>query len=373
MSFPSPRPGGQKPFGTPSAATRAPIVFTVELTRTFGRQTSLVTALDRVTVAFEAERFTSIMGPSGSGKSTLLHCLAGLERPTSGSVVIGDTDLAHLSDTQLTTLRRDRLGFVFQAFNLLPALTAEENITLSERIGGPRIDRQWLAHLMQVLGLGDRLDHRPSGLSGGQQQRMAIARALAHRPTVVFADEPTSVGDAKGLLQAVRSHDPNLSIVDVRMPPTHTDEGMRAARTLRHENPSTRILVLSQIVSGRAAADLLASGDGGIGYLLKDRVGNVNDFLHALETIAAEGEVIDPQVIRKLLRHRSRIDDLTARETEVLALMAEGSSNAAIAEELVVSDAAIAKCINRIYAKLDLGIDDSVHKRVQAVLAYLQR
>ncbi len=182
-----------------------------------------------------------------------------------------------------------------------------------------------------------------------------------------------SVGDAEGLLDAVRIHAPDLAIVDVRMPPTHTDEGIRAAHTLRRENPGVCILVLSQIVSGRAAADLLASGGGGIGYLLKDRVGNVEDFLRALETIAAGDEVIDPQVIRKLLRHRSRIDELTARETEVLALMAEGKSNSAIAEELVVSDAAVAKHINRIFSKLDLGADDSVHKRVRAVLAYLKR
>ncbi len=186
-------------------------------------------------------------------------------------------------------------------------------------------------------------------------------------------DVVASVGDGEELLDAVRRHDPDLSIVDVRMPPTHTDEGIQAAQTLRRENPDTRLLVLSQIVSGRAAADLLASGNGGIGYLLKDRIGNVEDFLHSLETIAAGGEVIDPQVVRKLLRHRSRIDELTTRETEVLALMAEGKSNTAIAEELVVSDAAVAKHINRIFAKLGLGTDDTRHKRVQAVLAYLQR
>jgi putative ABC transport system ATP-binding protein len=166
-------------------------VRTAELTRAFGHEPALITALDRVSVAFEAGRFTSIMGPSGSGKSTLLHCLAGLDRPSSGSVLVAGTDLAGLSEARLTTLRRDRLGFVFQAFNLIPILTAEENITLSERIGGPRIDREWMAHLVQVFGLGDRLAHRPSELSGGQQQRVAIARALAHRPAVVLADEPT--------------------------------------------------------------------------------------------------------------------------------------------------------------------------------------
>ena len=182
---------------SPRTTTRPPIVHATGLTRTFGRQGSLVTALDRVSVVFDTGRLTSIMGPSGSGKSTLLHCLAGLDRPTSGSVVVGGTDLARLTDGQLTTLRRDRLGFVFQAFNLLPTLTAEENITLSERIGGSRIDRSWMAHLIEVLGLGDRLAHRPSELSGGQQQRVAIARALVHRPAVVFADEPTGNLDSQ--------------------------------------------------------------------------------------------------------------------------------------------------------------------------------
>ncbi|MFI6505669.1 ABC transporter ATP-binding protein [Nonomuraea typhae] len=183
-------PVSPQPPGSSSSAV-PPVVFASELSKAFGRHSAAVTALDRVTVGFEAERFTSIMGPSGSGKSTLLHCLAGLERPTSGSVVIGGSDLSRLSEAQLTTLRRDHLGFVFQAFNLVPTLTAEENITLSERIGGRRVDQQWVAHLLQVLDLGDRVRHRPSELSGGQQQRVAIARALAHRPTVVFADEPT--------------------------------------------------------------------------------------------------------------------------------------------------------------------------------------
>lgn len=157
------------------------------------------------------------------------------------------------------------------------------------------------------------------------------------------------------------------------MPPTYTDEGIQAARALRLLNPAEPILVLSQIVSGRAAADLLSSGDGGIGYLLKDRVGNVEEFLAALDTIADGGEVIDPQVIRQLLRHRSRLDELTPREIEVLALMAEGKTNTAIAQTLVVTEAAVAKHINRIFAKLDLDADDTSHKRVRAVLTYLQQ
>lgn len=185
-------------------------------------------------------------------------------------------------------------------------------------------------------------------------------------------DVAAAVENGDDLLDAVRTHDPDISIIDVRMPPTYTDEGIHAARALRAIDPTEPILVLSQIVSGRAAADLLSDGDGGIGYLLKDRVGNVEEFLTALDTIADGGQVIDPQVVRKLLRHRSRLDDLTPREIDVLALMAEGKTNTAIAQILVVSDAAVAKHINRIFAKLDLG-DDTAHKRVQAVLTYLRQ
>lgn len=182
-----------------------------------------------------------------------------------------------------------------------------------------------------------------------------------------------AVGHPDDLVDAVRRLRPDVSIVDVRMPPTHTDEGLRAARELRLLDPAEHILVLSQIVSGRAAADLLATGDGGLGYLLKDRVGDVEEFLAALETIASGGEVIDPHVVRTLLRRRSRLDLLTPREVDVLALMAEGRANAAIAAALVVSDAAVAKHINRIFAKLDLDADGTAHKRVRAVLTYLRR
>ena len=156
-----------------------------------------VVALDDVTVSFAAGAFTAIMGPSGSGKSTLLHCLAGLDTPTSGRILIGDTDLAGLGDKQLTLLRRDRLGFVFQAFNLLPTLTAGENISLPADLAGRRLDQTWVQHVIDTLGLRDRLDHRPSQLSGGQQQRVAIARALAGRPDVVLADEPTGALDSR--------------------------------------------------------------------------------------------------------------------------------------------------------------------------------
>lgn len=181
-----------------------------------------------------------------------------------------------------------------------------------------------------------------------------------------------AVGDPGALIEAVTTLSPDIAIVDVRMPPTFTDEGIRAAITLRREDPETRILVLSQVVSQKAAAQLLASGEGGIGYLLKDRVGDVGEFLAALDTMTAGGEVIDPRVVRKLLQRKAHIDQLTARETEVLALIAEGKANAAIARELFISDAAVAKHINRIFAKLDLRDDDATHRRVQAVLTYLQ-
>jgi putative ABC transport system ATP-binding protein len=164
---------------------------TVSATKIYGRGATAVTALDSVSVEFATGQLTAVMGPSGSGKSTLMHCVAGLDTVTSGSVFVGDTDLSGLSDKQLTILRRERIGFVFQAFNLVPTLTAYENITLPLSLGGRRIEREWVDALVDTVGLGDRLEHRPSELSGGQQQRVAVARALVTRPELVFADEPT--------------------------------------------------------------------------------------------------------------------------------------------------------------------------------------
>ena len=161
------------------------------MVKTYGSGAGAVRALDGVNVAFEPGVFTAIMGPSGSGKSTLMHCLAGLDRLDGGRVEIAGTDLAGLSDTALTRLRRDRIGFVFQAFNLVPTLTAVENIVLPMRLAGRKPDPDWFARLVSAVGLVDRLTHRPSELSGGQQQRVACARALLTRPDVVFADEPT--------------------------------------------------------------------------------------------------------------------------------------------------------------------------------------
>jgi putative ABC transport system ATP-binding protein len=173
------------------------IVSTSELRRVYGEGETAVHALRGVTIEFPAGQFTAIMGPSGSGKSTLMHLLAGLDRPTSGSVVVDGEEIANLDDKALTQLRRDRLGFVFQAFNLVPVLTAEENILLPLTLAGKKPDKEWVDQLISTVGLGDRLDHRPAELSGGQQQRVAVARALVHRPAVVFADEPTGNLDSQ--------------------------------------------------------------------------------------------------------------------------------------------------------------------------------
>jgi putative ABC transport system ATP-binding protein len=166
-------------------------------TKVYGTGETAVRALDDVTIGFPAARFSAIMGPSGSGKSTLMHCLAGLDGLTSGQVFIRDVDLGRLSDRYLTLLRRTQVGFVFQAFNLVPTLTAGENITLPLALGGERGDAEWIASLIETVGLGDRLHHRPAELSGGQQQRVAVARALATRPDIVFADEPTGNLDSR--------------------------------------------------------------------------------------------------------------------------------------------------------------------------------
>jgi putative ABC transport system ATP-binding protein len=168
-----------------------------DLRRRYGEGEAAVDALAGVTVAFPAGRFAAIMGPSGSGKSTLMHILAGLDRPTSGTVRIGGVELTELGDRELTQLRRDRIGFIFQTFNLLPVLNAEENILLPLSIAGRKPDGEWFDRLIDTVGIRDRLTHRPAELSGGQQQRVAVARALISRPTVVFADEPSGNLDSK--------------------------------------------------------------------------------------------------------------------------------------------------------------------------------
>ncbi|MFF9125577.1 ABC transporter ATP-binding protein [Streptomyces sp. NPDC014889] len=211
-------PASTAPSPTTSAARTAARV--VDAVKVHGAGDTAVRALDGVSVAFPAGRFTAIMGPSGSGKSTLMHCAAGLDTLTSGTAYIGDTELGGLDDRRLTLLRRDRVGFVFQAFNLVPTLTVAENITLPLDLAGRRGDAEWIDALVEVVGLRDRLHHRPAELSGGQQQRVAVARAFAARPDVVFADEPTGNLDSRsgqevlGLLgRAVRQTDRTVVMV----------------------------------------------------------------------------------------------------------------------------------------------------------------
>jgi putative ABC transport system ATP-binding protein len=187
--------------GAPAVSVNAPTVTSaaraVGVSKIHGHGDAAVYALNNVTASLYAGQFTAIMGPSGSGKSTLLHVLAGLDRPTSGEVYIGDTNLTSVNDKQLTLLRRDEIGFIFQAFNLLPTLTAAENIELPIRIAGRKPDALWIRSIVELVGLGDRLRHRPAELSGGQQQRVAAARALASKPQIVFADEPTGALDSR--------------------------------------------------------------------------------------------------------------------------------------------------------------------------------
>ena len=209
----------------PAQATAA--ARTVDAHKIYGKGATEVRALDGVTVEFATGRFTAIMGPSGSGKSTLLHCLAGLDTLTSGSAFIGEADLSTLDDHHLTLLRRDSIGFVFQSYNLVPTLTARANITLPMRLAGRKGDPAWIDRVVATLGIADRLDHRPDEMSGGQQQRVAVARALAGRPEIIFADEPTGNLDSRAggevlsfLRQAVDelnqtivmvTHDPNAA------------------------------------------------------------------------------------------------------------------------------------------------------------------
>jgi putative ABC transport system ATP-binding protein len=181
---------------TATAAARA-----LSATKVYGAGDTAVRALDDVTVEFPQRQFTAIMGPSGSGKSTLMHCLAGLDKLTSGQIFLGDAELGSLSDTELTLLRREHAGFVFQSFNLLPTLAAAENITLPLLLAGKKPDKEWLETVVTTMGIGDRLSHRPAELSGGEQQRVAVARALIGRPRILFADEPTGNLDRRASAQ----------------------------------------------------------------------------------------------------------------------------------------------------------------------------
>ncbi|MCK6091140.1 ABC transporter ATP-binding protein [Micrococcus endophyticus] len=253
--------------GTPSSSTTtttAPAASARALTKTYGRGDAEVHALRRVDVDFAAGAFTAIMGPSGSGKSTLMHCLAGLDTPTSGSVVLGGTEITGLGDTALTRLRRDRVGFVFQAFNLVPTLTAEQNIVLPLELAGRRPDRAWLDEITATLGLTDRLKHRPHELSGGQQQRVAVARALLTRPDVVFGDEPT------GNLDSATSA-----------------EVLGLLRRSAREMGQTVIMVTHDPVAASAADRVVLLADGRLaGELLDPTVESVTNALAALSAPA---------------------------------------------------------------------------------------
>ena len=179
------------------SAPATPAARAEQATKHYGSGDNLVRALDGIDVSFERGKFSAIMGPSGSGKSTLMHCLAGLDSLTSGRVYIGDVELSALNDRELTKLRRAKVGFIFQAFNLIPTLTAEENIVLPLTLGKEQGDKEWIDRVVRTISLQDRLDHRPSELSGGQQQRVAVARALASKPEIIFADEPTGNLDSR--------------------------------------------------------------------------------------------------------------------------------------------------------------------------------
>jgi putative ABC transport system ATP-binding protein len=187
-----------------ASSSNGQVVIAVGVSRRYGEGAAAVDALVDVSRGFEQNRFTAIMGPSGSGKSTLMHILAGLDRPTAGSVVLDGQEITDLDDRELTKLRRDKLGFVFQFFNLLPVLSAEENLLLPLSIAGRKPDKEWLEQLIHTVGLQERRTHRPSELSGGQQQRVAVARALVSKPAVVFADEPTGNLDSKASQEVLR-------------------------------------------------------------------------------------------------------------------------------------------------------------------------
>jgi putative ABC transport system ATP-binding protein len=235
-----------------------PIVTATELRRRYGEGEAAVDALAGVSTRFDRGKFAAIMGPSGSGKSTLMHILAGLDKPTSGSVDLDGVDLTGLDDGKLTQLRRDKLGFVFQFFNLLPVLTAEENIRLPLSIAGRKPDQAWLDQLIEVVGLGDRRDHRPAELSGGQQQRVAVARALVSKPAVVFADEPTGNLDSKAseeVLNLLRHSVDDLGQTVIMV----THEAHAAAF-------ADRLVVLRD---GQVAHDGEAGGEGDILELMK--------------------------------------------------------------------------------------------------------
>jgi len=236
------------------------IVSAVDLCRTFGKGDTAVKALADVSVDFPTGGFTAVMGPSGSGKSTLMHLLAGLDRPTSGSVAVDGTELSGLDDAALTRLRRDKLGFVFQGYNLVPVLNAEENILLPFTLAGLDPDLEWYRELVSAVGIGDRLLHRPSELSGGQQQRVAVARALVRKPAVVFADEPTGNLDS-----------------------TASDEVLALLRRAADEFGQTIVMVTHEASAAAYAERLVVLVDGRI--VRDERSGDAEEVLELMKTV----------------------------------------------------------------------------------------
>ena len=245
-----------------TSLTTAAAVRAERARKIYGTGETAVTALDDVTIDIPTGQFTAIMGPSGSGKSTLMHCLAGLDSLTDGQVFIGDLELGRLSDRQLTQLRRDRIGFVFQAFNLLPTLSALDNITLPMTLAGVTPDQEWLAAVIDTVGLAGRLSHRPAELSGGQQQRVAVARALVSRPDIVFADEPTGNLDSRSGAEVLGF--------------------LRQARDVHHQ---TIVMVTHDPVAAGYADTAIFLADGRlVGSLNRPTAPAVLDFLKTLES-----------------------------------------------------------------------------------------
>lgn len=245
---------------TTEAAARA-----IQLHKSYGQGETIVTALDHVDVQFARRQFTAIMGPSGSGKSTLMHCMAGLDAATSGTAFIGSTDLSRLADKEMTTLRRDRLGFIFQSFNLVPTLTARENITLPIDIAGKKVDGDWFDQITQRLGLVDRLQHRPAELSGGQQQRVACARALVARPEIIFGDEPTGNLDSNS-----------------------SREVLEILRTAVDEDNQTVVIVTHDAKAASYADRIVFLADGSIvKELFNPQIDQILDTMASIEGIAA--------------------------------------------------------------------------------------
>ncbi|MEU6882537.1 ABC transporter ATP-binding protein [Streptomyces sp. NPDC046712] len=255
---------------TTTAAAARTAARVVDAVKVYGVGDTEVRALDGVSVDFPAGRFTAIMGPSGSGKSTLMHCAAGLDTLTSGAALIGDTDLSVLDDRRLTLLRRERIGFVFQAFNLLPTLTVAENITLPLDLAGTAPDRAWLDALIDTVGLRDRLHHRPSQLSGGQQQRVAVARAFAGAPDVVFADEPTGNLDSRSGEEVLRL----------------------LGRTVRHTG-RTVVMVTHDPVAAAHADEVVFLADGRlVDRMTEPTAERVLDRMKAFDTRSARQEAV---------------------------------------------------------------------------------